>query len=165
MTPGYDDDQRPFVIAHPDYPLTQIPARDGKAIGGIKRSNRFPNSSFFTNWTNTEDSITWDSEVLSSGTYEVEIYYSCPEGDEGSEIELSFNDSTLSGRVSKAHPSDLVGAAEDRYDRAESYEQNWTSMKLGQIRLAAGTGTLKLRATRIPGNTVMDFRLMMLRRK
>ncbi|MEO2018836.1 MAG: sulfatase-like hydrolase/transferase [Fuerstiella sp.] len=165
VTPGYDDDQRPFVIAHPDYPLTQIPARDGEAHGGIKRSNRFPNSSYFTNWTNTEDNITWDAEVLSSGTYEVEIYYSCPEGEAGSDIELSFNDSTLSGRVTKAHPSDLVGAAEDRYDRAESYEQNWTSMKLGQIRLAAGKGTLNLRATRIPGRTVMDFRLMMLRRK
>lgn len=165
VTPGYDDDQRPFVIAHPDYPLTQIPARDGREHGGIKRSNRFPNSSFFMNWTKTEDSITWDSEVLSSGKYEVEIYYSCPEDDVGSQIELSFNNSTLSGTVTKAHASELVGAAEDRFKRAESYEQNWTSMILGQISLKAGKGTLKLRATRIPGSKVMDFRLMMLRRK
>jgi arylsulfatase A-like enzyme len=165
VTPGYDDDQRPFVIAHPDYPLTQIPARDGKEHGGIKRSNRFPNSSFFMNWTKPEDSITWDAEVLSTGRYEVEIYYSCPEGDVGSEIELSFNDSTLSGAVTKAQASDLVGAAEDHFERAESYEQNWTSMKLGEISLKAGKGTLGLRATRIPGSKVMDFRLMMLRRK
>ena len=165
VTRGYDDDQRPFVIAHPEYPLTQIPARDGREHGGIKRSNRFPNSSFFMNWTKMEDSITWDSEVLSSGKYEVEIYYSCPEGDVGSEIKLSFNDSTLSGSVTKAHASDLVGAAEDRFERAESYEQNWTSMKLGEIELVAGKGQLKLQATSIPGDKVMDFRLMMLRRK
>jgi len=162
---GHDDDQRPFVIAHPDYPVTQIPARDGKAHGGIKRSNRFPNSSFFTNWTNRDDSITWDAEVLADGNYEVEIYYTCPAGDEGSEIELSFNDSKLRGTVAKAHPSELVGAAEDRVKRAESYEQNWTSMKLGRIALEAGQGTLTLRAVKVPGKTVMNFRLLMLRHK
>ncbi|MDG2129596.1 MAG: arylsulfatase [Fuerstiella sp.] len=165
VTPGYDDDQRPFVVAHPDYPLTQIPARDGQEHGGIKRSNRFPNSSYFLNWTKTEDSITWDAQVLSSGNYEVEIYYSCPKGDEGSEIELSFNDSRLIGKITKAHPSELVGAAEDKFERAESYEQNWTSILLGEINLKSGKGTLTLRATKIPGRKVMDFRLMMLRRK
>lgn len=165
VAPGYDKDDRPFVIAHPDYANTQIPARDGKESGGIKRSNRFPNSSYFTNWTSTDDRITWDAEVLADGKYEVEIYYTCPVGDEGSEIELSFNDSKLTTTMEKAHPSELVGAAEDRFQRAESYEQHWTSVKAGEIRLTAGTGKLTLRATKIPGKTVMDFRLMMLRRK
>lgn len=165
VLPGYDNDTRPFVLAHPGHPNTQIPARDGKEHGGIKRSNRFPNSSFFTNWTSTEDSITWDAEVLTSGSYTVEIYYSCPNGDQGSEIELTFNDSRLVGTIDRAHPSELVGGAEDRVPRAESYEQNWTKMKLGEIDLKAGPGTLKLRATKIPGRSVMDFRLMMLRRK
>lgn len=164
VVPGYDKDERPFVIAHPDSDNTQIPARDGKAQGGIKRSNKFPNSSFFSNWTSTDDSITWDAEVLADGTYEVEIYYTCPEGDEGSEIELSFNDSRMETTVEKAHASELVGAAEDRVKRAESYEQNWTSMQAGEIELAAGKGTLTLKAKKIAGKTVMDFRLMMLRR-
>ncbi|MEQ9409227.1 MAG: sulfatase-like hydrolase/transferase [Fuerstiella sp.] len=165
VLPGYDQDQRPFVIAHPDYPVTQIPARDGKEHGNIKRSNRFPNSSFFTNWTSKDDSITWDAEVLSSGRYEVEIYYSCPEGDQGSEIELSFNNGRLTGTVARAHPSALVGAEEDRVRRQESYEQNWGRMKLGEIDLNAGPGTLTLRALNIPGDRVMDFRLMLLRRR
>lgn len=165
VLPGYDDDQRPFVLCHPDYPNTQIPARDGKAKGGIKRSNKFPNSSFFTNWTSTDDSIAWTAEVLSGGRYEAEIYYSCPNGDQGSEIELSFNDSKLSGKVEKAHSSELVGGAEDRVKRAESYEQNWSTMTLGEIDLKPGTGTLTLKATKIPGRSVMDFRLLLLRKK
>jgi arylsulfatase A-like enzyme len=165
VVPGYDKDERPFVIAHPDCANTQIPARDGKEHGGIKRSNKFPNSSFFTNWTSTEDSITWDAEVLADGNYEVEIYYTSPEGDQGSEIELSFNDNKLAVTVEKSHPSELVGAAEDHFQRAESYEQNWTSMNAGDIQLKAGKGSLTLKATKIPGKTVMDFRLMMLRRK
>lgn len=165
VLPGYNNDQRPFVIAHPDYPSTQIPARDGQSHGGIQRSNRFPNSSFFTNWTSTDDRIIWDAEVLAEGNYEVEIYYSCPNGDEGSEIELTFNDSKLSATVATAHPSELVGAAEDRVERAESYEQNWSSMNMGEINLKAGKGTLTLHATKVAGNSVMDFRLLMLHRK
>ncbi|MCR9201632.1 MAG: sulfatase-like hydrolase/transferase [Planctomycetaceae bacterium] len=164
-TKGHEQDDRPFVIAHPDAPTTQLPARDGKEHGGIKRSNRFPNSSFFTNWTSRDDSITFDAEVLAEGTYEVEIFYSCPKGDEGSTIALSFGDQTLTGKVRVAHPSALVGAAEDRFERMESYEQNWGRMTLGVLPLTAGKGQLKLQATDIPGDHVMDFRLLLLRRQ
>lgn len=165
QTRGHDQDNRPFVIAHPEAPTTQLPARDGKEHGGIRRSNRFPNSSFFTNWTSEDDSITFDAEVLADGEYEVEIFYSCPEGDQGSTIELTFNEQKLVGNVAQAHPSKLVGAAEDRFERAESYEQNWGRMTLGVLPLTAGKGQLTLRATEIPGAHVMDFRLLLLRRK
>ena len=60
---GKEFDERPFVIGHPDATRTQIPARDGVAHGNIKRSNRFPNDSFFLNWTRLEDFISWDCEV------------------------------------------------------------------------------------------------------
>ena len=72
---GYDKDDRPFLIGHADYIFTQIPARDGQAHGNIQRSNRFPNCSFFCNWTGLDDKITWQAEVGASGTYEVEIHY------------------------------------------------------------------------------------------
>jgi arylsulfatase A-like enzyme len=165
LLPGYDDDQRPFVLAHPAHPVTQVPARDGKAHGNIKRSNRFPNSSFFTNWTSTDDKITWDAEVAADGVYEVELFYSCPKGQEGSTIQLSFNDAQLTTTLSEAHPSEQVGAEQDRVERQESYEQNWGRTVLGDIRLKAGVGTLTLQATKIPGTQVMDFRLLTLTRK
>lgn len=165
VLPGYDDDQRPFVIAHPEARTTQIPARDGIAHGGIKRSNRFPNSSFFTNWTIVDDSITWEAEVLAAGNYEVVVYYSCPEGDEGSTIELTFNQAKLTAKIDNAHPSELVGGDEDRVKRSESYEQHWANISVGTIALEAGKGQLKLKATDIPGKSVMDFRLLLLRRK
>jgi arylsulfatase A-like enzyme len=43
------EDTRPFIVGHPDSEWTQIPARDATAHGGLKRSNRFPNCSYFTN--------------------------------------------------------------------------------------------------------------------
>lgn len=157
-------DERPFVIADPGHEWTQVPARDGIPHGGIERSNKFPNDSFFSNWVSTDDSITWEAEVAAAGTFEVQIFYTCTRENVGSTIELRFGDSKLAGTVAKAVESELLGAAEDRSPRVESYTQDWDSMTLGRIDLPKGKGTLTLRATEIPGEEVMDFRLLMLRR-
>lgn len=159
---GYDQDDRPFLIGHPDYKYTQIPARDGTAHGNIQRSNRFPNCSFFTNWTSLDDKVTWEAQVGASGAYEVEIHYSCPQADVGSTIELSFNDSRLRAQVAEAHDPALRGGENDRVERQESYVKDFKSMKLGTINLRKGRGVLTLRALKIPGSQVMDFRLIML---
>ena len=161
---GYDQDTRPFLVGHPDYAYTQLPARDAKPTGEIKRSNRFPNCSFLTSWSRVEDTVTWEVEVGADGLYDVEIYYTCPEQDVGSTIELSFGDSRLTGRVTEAHDPPLRGMEHDRVPRAESYVKDFKPMKLGTIRLDKGRGTLSLRALEIPGAQAMDFRLMMLTR-
>lgn len=164
LLPRLGQDKRPFLIGHRDYKYTQIPARDGKPHGNIKRSNRFPNCSFFTNWTGLDDKITWQAEVGASGTYEVEIHYSCPDNDIGSTIQLSFNDSQLTGKITSAHDPTLRGSEHDRVERRESYVKDFKSLKLGTIELKRGKGTLQLRALEIPGKQVMDFRLIMFTR-
>jgi len=161
---GKEFDNRPFIIGHPDAVRTQIPARDGVPHGNIKRSNRFPNDSFFYNWTSLEDSITWDCEVGKTGTYKVEIFYTCPKDDVGSTIELSFNNSKLKGNIIEAHDPPLSGMKEDRFVRVESYVKDFKRMTLGNVKLKKGKGVLKLQASNIPGNQVMDFRLMLLTR-
>lgn len=158
---GYDRDERPFLIGHPDYRFTQIPARDGMAHGNIKRSNRFPNCSFFTNWTSTKDQIIWDAEVLETGAYQVEVYYACPEKDVGSTVELRFNDSKIKGEILDPHDPPLRGMEHDRVSRGESYVKDFMPMTLGTMSLKKGRGQLTLRAVNIPGSQVMDFRLLM----
>jgi hypothetical protein len=144
--------------------MTQVPARDGIPEGGIARSNKFPNDSFFGNWKSTDDRIVWDAEVAASGSFEVELFYTCDKENLGSTLQLSFGDASLKGNVTKAVPTGLVGADEDRSPRVESYTQNWERMKLGKIKLEKGKGKLVLQATEIPGEEVMNFRLMTLRR-
>jgi hypothetical protein len=157
-------DERPFVIAHPGHTWTQIPARDGIPHGGITRSNKFPNDSFFGKWKSTDDRITWEAEVAEGGVYEVQLFYTVAPENVGSKLKLSFNASSLEGAVTKPVPSPLVGAEEDRSPRVESYTQNWGRMTLGKIPLQPGKGELTLEATEIPGEEVMDFRLLMLKR-
>ncbi|MEM6278043.1 MAG: arylsulfatase [Verrucomicrobiota bacterium] len=157
-------DERPFVIAHPGHAWTQVPARDAIPHGNIERSNKFPNDSFFSKWVSTEDSITWVAEVAKEGKFEVELYYTCDPENVGSTLELSFGEATLTGKVSEAHSSPLLGGDRDLSPRMESYTQDWGKMTLGTIELPTGEGSLTLRATEIPGEEVMDFRLLMLKR-
>jgi arylsulfatase A-like enzyme len=164
MLPQLEKDDRPFVIAHPDSRYTQIPARDGIAHGGIQRSNRFPNCSYFTNWKSLDGKITWTAEVEAPGEYEVELYYTCPKADVGSEIELSFRGQSVRSRITVAHDPPVLGAEHDRVKRQESYVKDFRPLKMGTIRLEKGTGELTLKALSKPGSQVMEFRLIFLKR-
>lgn len=157
-------DERPFVIAHPGAKRTQIPARDATAHGGLKRSNKFPNCSFFGNWTKTGDKLTWEAEVGASGKYLVEMWYACPEKDVGSVIQLSFNEAKVQAKVNKPNDPPLRGMENDRSPRSESYVKAFKPMKLGMIQLEKGKGTLTLQALEIPGSQALEFRLLMLTR-
>lgn len=157
-------DTRSFPLGHPDTRYTQLPARDGQPHGNIKRSNRFPNASFFTNWIHVEDKISWNIEVVESGDFEVVLYYTCPQKDAGSTVELSFGESRLKGHIAEGFDPPLRGMENDRVERTESYVKDFKALNLGVVHLEKGAGQLTLQALKIPGSTVMDFRLLMFER-
>ena len=157
-------EERPITLGHPDFEYTQIPARDGVPHGNIKRSNRYPNNTFFMNWVNRKDSITWNVEVLADGEFEVELYYTCPKESVGTAIELSFIESKLSATITKAHDPPLTGMEHDRDPRMESYVKDFIPMKLGIINLKKGKGQLTLKAPYIKGTQAADIRLLLFRR-
>lgn len=149
----------PFTVGYKEFPITQLPARDGVPAGQVKRSAKAPNCSFFTNWTTTDDRITWDIDVATTGKYRAEIYYACAEASIGSTVEMSFNGNAVSGQVTKPHDPPLRGAEHDRYPRdGESLIKDFEPMTLGEITLQRGHGLLTLRATKIPGKEVMEVR-------
>ncbi len=158
-----EKDDRPFTVGYA--PETRLPARDGVAEGGIRRSNTAPNSSFFTNWTSTDGRITWDIEVGSSGRYVAELWYTCPPGDEGSTVELSFAGSSVAAKIGPAWDPPLRGQSDDRVPRGtESYWKHFKPLRLGVIHLTQQRGALTLRATEVRGKTVADVRRLTLRK-
>ena len=149
----------PFPVGYRQFPRTQLPARDGVPAGKIRRSDKAPNCSFFTNWTSPEDQITWDVEVATTGKYQVAIWYACPLADVGSSIELSLGESRLAGKVTEAHDPPLRGDEHDRYPRnGESLVKDFKLMTLGEIDLQQGHSLLTLKAIDIPGKQVMEVR-------
>jgi len=157
--------QRPITIGYKEATYTQVPARDGRPHGGIERSNKFPNCSFFTNWTSVKDKITWEVDILEEADYEIELFYTCPDHSLGTEFELTLGDAKLAGKISKGHDPRLKGMENDRIPRIESYIKDFIPLKVGSIHLSRGEGTLTLQATKIPGAVAMDVRLLVFTKK
>jgi len=149
---------RPFTVGYRDFPVTSLPARDGIATGEIERSNRAPNCSFYTNWVNTDDVVSWDVAVNEAGTYAVTVYYTCPEEDVGATFEVSVGDAKVSGKITEPHDPPLVGKAEDRVDRGtESYMKDFRPLFVGELALESGRTTITIKPTNIPGSQAMDI--------
>jgi hypothetical protein len=154
---------KPFTVGYREFPRTHLPARDGLPHGNVRRSARAPNCSFFTNWTATEDRITWDIDVATAGRYEVVLHYTCRKDDVGSKIEIGFKENRLEGAVTEAHDPPLVGAEHDRVQRdGESYVKDFKPLRLGVMTLEKGRGQLTLRALQVAGKQVMDVRAVTL---
>ena len=152
-------DPRPFTVGYKEFPITMLPARDGDPRGGVKRSGNAPNCSYFVNWTTKEDSMVWYLDVHTTGKYAVTIDYTCPIPDAGSLIELSFNESKLTGKVAPGWDPPL-NTNQDTIPRGsgESQMKEFKTLKLGEVTLNKGLGHMTLKALEIPGKNVMDVR-------
>jgi arylsulfatase A-like enzyme len=156
---GLPADDRPFPVGYREFPTTPLPARDGEPHGGVERSSRAPNCSYFVNWKSKDDKMTWDIDVKTAGNYDVTIHYTAAES--GAMIELEFQGSRLAGKVAPAWNPPLY-TNQDTLPRppAESQMKEFRPLKLGTLKLPKGRGPLTLRATDIPGSSVMDVRLI-----
>ena len=156
-------DARPFTVGYREFPVTMLPARDGEPLGNIKRSAQAPNCSYFVNWQSTDDRIEWNIEVATTGVYRASVDYTCAAGDENSEIELGFKNSSLRAVVSPAWDPPLY-TNQDTIPRGhgESQMKEFRTLDLGEIRLEKGVGAAVLRAVKISGRSVMDLRRLTL---
>jgi hypothetical protein len=129
----------------------------------MRRSGKAPNSSYFVNWTKPGDAAVWNIEVVNAGTYVVTLDYACPPEDVGAKLELSFEGTLLKGKVSEAWNPPLI-TDQDVVPRSggESLMKPFRTMTLGEVKLEPGKGELILRATDIPGKSVMELRRLTL---
>lgn len=156
---GRSVDPRPIPVGYREFPITMLPARDGEPQGGVRRSSGAPNCSYFVHWTSRDDRMVWYLDVKTAGKYEVVVDYTCPEADAGSTVELSFQDSRLTGKVTPGWDPPL-NTNQDTLPRphGESQMKPFKPLRLGTMQLAEGCAALVLRATEIPGKSVMDVR-------
>ncbi len=152
-------DPRPIPVGYREFPRTMLPARDGEPRGGVRRSSGAPNCSYFVNWTSQDDSMVWLLDVHTAGRFEVTIDYTCPLPDAGATVELSFQNARLTGTVAPGWDPPLY-TNQDTLPRpaGESQMKEFRTLKLGEIALEKGPGTLALRALDVPGKSVMDVR-------
>ena len=157
-----NETQLPFTVGYVDFPVTHLPADDAMVSGNIKRSNKFPNCSYYTNWKSVEDRIVWPVEVETAGRYQATIHYTCKPKDVGCKIQLSDGQHNLAFTVNEAHDPPQHGAQQDRIVRQESYVKDFKALDIGTIELGGGVTALWLEALEIPGKAAIEFRLLTL---
>lgn len=158
------EDNRPLIIGHPDLALTQLPVSEGLGHGNIKRSNQYPNDSHLTNWLTKEDFISWDLALETEGNFEINLYYSCSKENIGTELSITFGDSSLKNVIKKENNVALIGMEHDTVPREESYIKDFISLNVGTIHLKPGNGTLTLMSQNLLKANDLDIKLLTLRR-
>jgi arylsulfatase A-like enzyme len=154
---------RPFTVGYAQ--STTLPARDGVPHGTIKRSSKAPNNSFFENWTDESDSITWSIEVGTPAQFEAIVYYTCKASDIGATIRLRVDESeSTEATVTKAFDPPLYDKSKERVAQSHYFVKDFKPLSLGNITLARGRATLRLTAPKISGKEAIDVHSIELNR-
>ena len=156
---------RPFTVGYS--PSTTLPARDGIEHGNIQRSSKAPNNSFFKNWKNEDDSITWNVEVGQAAHYEATVYYTCSTKNVGVQIRLTMDGKATSAEaeVTQAFDPPLYDKSKERVATSHYFVKDFKPLKLGTLRLDSGPGLLRLTAPRIIGDGAIDVHSIELSRR
>ncbi|HEX2474454.1 MAG TPA: sulfatase-like hydrolase/transferase, partial [Lacipirellulaceae bacterium] len=77
----------------------RLHAKDARVHGKTMRYEPQPNKNVLGYWTNADDWASWDFEVTTAGTYEVEIQQGCGKGSDGAIVNVEIDDHVLSFTV------------------------------------------------------------------
>ena len=157
-------DLRPLMVGNKKMPLTNLPAAEGEPKGNIIRSSKHPNDSYFLGWKSSADKITWNVEVEDDGVFEVSVFYACSEKNIGTELEMKFNDASISKTISTPNNVLVMGMENDKVERDESYVKDFKPMKLGNVELKKGKGLLELSSKNLLAADDLECNMISLKR-
>ncbi|MGB0597152.1 MAG: arylsulfatase [Rubripirellula sp.] len=149
---------RPFHLGFAE--STKLPARDGVEHGTIRRSSKAPNNSFFEHWASEQDSITWDVDVLQSGTYEALVHYTCAKQNVGVSVNLTWETtagrSTTSAKVIEAFDPPLYDKSKERVEKSHYFVKDFKVLSLGKLTMERGPAVLRMTASDFQGDQAID---------
>ena len=151
----------PIPVGHAE--LTELRTPESFQEGDLG----WPNGPGFTTewirqWRSKKDRIWWELDVKEEGDYEVSMVYACPASQVGSRLRIECGDATLEANLDTAFEGNLRRRSDRRSD--ENWMQcDFTTQKLGSIRIPAGRQKLTIRAIEIPAEEVAEFRGLILK--
>lgn len=158
-------ENRYYTVGHLNELYSRLPARDATFSGNIVRSNQYPNCSYLTNWTSTQDTIDWAVDVMHEGRFEVILYYTCEQEQLGSTLVCSMNnEALLTQKLNKAANAEVHAAEYDRVPRGESPMLNFKEWSMGEIQLESGLQHFQISASDVSNQSVMNLALVVFKR-
>lgn len=154
------DSSRSLPVGYSQFPKTVLPSQDAmlhrSSKGTLSYSASAPNSSWIANWSDTASYASWNVDVHTTGRYQVNVRYTS--ADAGDRFKLVLNKSQIAGTIPEAFDPPLISSPDRVKRTAESYEKEFRTLNVGEIRLEKGRGELKLLATDLKGSKFADIR-------
>ena len=120
---------------------------------------------WLTDWKDIDARAEWDVDVVLSGEYEVQLEYLCPEGDAGAEINICCGDRTVFGVTVSGSTVAIALPHRAPGEQKKYINRNWSTLRLGTLKLTMGRHRITVVATTKPGANVIDLKAVSLLRR
>jgi len=152
----------PIPVGYAERPLVELPAPEAYFTGAIHWYNQFGFAhDWLTGWTDINDTICWEVDVVTEGTYEVAIRYTCPPAAVGTRLRVEANGATIEGKIVRAHNPE-PRQRPTRHTK-KRFIQSFATQQLGEIHLKPGQQRITIRALNKLSEQVCDLKCVSLR--
>ncbi len=153
----------PIPVGYAERPRVELPAPEAYFSGGIGWYNRFGFAhDWLTGWTDLQDTVWWEVEVVRAGTYEVAINYTCPPEAVGTRLVVESGEARAeAGLLRSFHPEPRLRPTRHPKKR---FIQEFATQTLGRLPLEQGGCRITLRALSKPAEQVCDVQSLTLKR-
>lgn len=117
---------------------------------------------WLTNWNNVKAKVWFEIDVATAGEYDLELTYACPPGDAGSKLRVSIGDQSLEATIITALAPEIPLPHRDADGKTKYRNHEWSTLKLGTLKLKRGPAKLMLEPLSMPGTQVMDLKYLKL---
>ena len=117
---------------------------------------------WLTNWNNVKAKVWFEIDVATAGEYDLELTYACPPADAGSKLRMSIGDQSLEATIITALAPEIPLPHRDADGKTKYRNREWSTLKLGTLKLKRGPAKLMLEPLSMPGTQVMDLKYLKL---
>ncbi len=155
---------RPVIqVGYPEWPEVKLTVPSAYFSGKIRWYNRWGFAhDWLTDWTQKDELIWWETEVVKPGRFEVFLKYACFDDAVGTRLRLSVEGDSVEGSIEKPHKPKPV----QRPTRISKkrFVQTFATLKLGEIDLKPGRTRMTIQAVHQTGKGICDVHSLILKR-
>lgn len=119
---------------------------------------------WLTHWTSAAAKVWFQINVAEEGDYDVAIDYACPAADAGAKIRVSAGTAHAEATVAAAPAPEITLPHRDDAGRTRFRDRAWAELPIGVLHLTRGPSKLVIESLSMPGQQVMEWHHVRLRR-
>jgi len=155
---------RPVIqVGYSEWLEVKLTVPEAYFTGKIRWYNRWGFAhDWLTDWTETDESIWWETEVVKAGRFEVSLKYACYEDAVGTKLRVTVAGDSVEAVIKKSHePKPTQRPSRISKKR---FVQTFATVKLGEITLKPGRTRVTIQAVQKTGKGICDVHSLILKR-